>query len=304
MSHMAKVLTTQAPAKLNLALSVGPRNSDGMHPICSWMVSVGLFDELAVTMLEPDRLSRYAILWHTEAKSTSDIDWSITKDLAVKAHLALQDHTKRQLPVQMKLEKRIPVGGGLGGGSSNAAAMLRTVNELYELGLSRDELRTIAADLGSDVPFFVSGGSAVVTGLGEQIDVQAQLPIINAVIVFTQIKCPTANVYSAFDELSTSPLNSEAVKALITNSNNSALKPDAVFNDLTQAAIKTASQLQEHMQQLTDLAQREVHIAGSGSSLFILCDDELHAQHLCDAIETQLDLPAVVVQSCEMQDAN
>ena len=96
---MVKVLTTQAPAKLNLALSVGPRNSEGMHPICSWMVSVGLFDELTVTMLEPDRLSRYAILWHSEAKSTSDIDWSISKDLAVRAHLALQQHTKRQLPV-------------------------------------------------------------------------------------------------------------------------------------------------------------------------------------------------------------
>ncbi|MCH8822580.1 MAG: 4-(cytidine 5'-diphospho)-2-C-methyl-D-erythritol kinase [Planctomycetes bacterium] len=300
---MVRTLTTLAPAKLNLALSVGPPNSDGMHPICSWMVSVGLCDELTVTMLQPDRLSRYAILWHEEAKSTSDIDWSITKDLAVRAHLALQEHTKRQLPVQLKLEKRIPVGGGLGGGSSNAAAMLNAVNQLFELDLSKDELIKIAANLGSDVPFFVSGGSAVVTGLGDQIDLHDQMPIINAVIVFPQIKCPTSSVYRAFDELSPSSLNSEAV-SLAAKNNNSSIQPDAIFNDLTQAAIDTAPQLKEHMQQLSDLAQRKVHIAGSGSSLFILCDDELHSQHLCDAIETKLDLPAVAVQSCEMQNAN
>lgn len=301
---MVRTLTTQAPAKLNLALSVGPLNSDGMHPICSWMVSVGLCDELTVTMLEPDRLSRYAILWHEDAKSTSDIDWSITKDLTVRAHLALQQHTKRQLPVQLKLEKRIPVGGGLGGGSSNAAAMLKAVNQLYELDLSKDELLRIAAGLGSDVPFFVSGGSAVVTGLGEQIDLHDQMPIINAVIVFPQVKCPTSSVYSAFDELSPSPLNSEAVNSLAAKNSNSSLHPEAIFNDLTQAAIDTAPQLQEHMQQLTDLAQRKSHIAGSGSSLFILCDDELHSQHLCDAIEAKLDLPAVAVQSYEMPNAN
>jgi len=143
-----------------------------------------------------------------------------------------------------------------------------------------------------------------VTGLGEQIDLHDQMPIINAVIVFPNVKCPTSSVYNAFDEISPNSLNSEAVNSLAAKNNNSSLHPEAVFNDLSQAAIDTAPQLKEHMKQLADLAQRKAHIAGSGSSLFILCDDEIHAQHLCDAIETKLELPAVAIQSYEMKDAN
>jgi 4-diphosphocytidyl-2-C-methyl-D-erythritol kinase len=178
----SKSLTVLAPAKLNLALSVGPPNGDGMHPICSWMVTVSLFDELLLTRLEDDRFSRYAILWHPEAKRRSDIDWPITKDLAVRAHLALESHLDRKLPVQLKLDKRIPVGGGLGGGSSNAAAMLRGLNTLFDLGLAADELAAIGATLGSDVPFLVHGGSAVVEGLGDRISRQLRMPPLHSVI--------------------------------------------------------------------------------------------------------------------------
>src|SRR6185503_3353032 len=97
-----QTLAIQAPAKLNLALSVGPpAGPRGMHPICSWMITVNLFDDLLLTRLEDDRLSRYAILWHPEAKRRTDIDWSITRDLAVRAHLALEQHVDRKLPLQM-----------------------------------------------------------------------------------------------------------------------------------------------------------------------------------------------------------
>ncbi len=112
---MPETLVSQAPAKLNLALSVGPPAEDGMHPICTWMVAIDLCDELTVTRLEADRLSCYAIIWHEDAKRRSDIDWPITRDLAVRAHLALEQHTNSRLPVQLKLQKRIPVGAGLGG---------------------------------------------------------------------------------------------------------------------------------------------------------------------------------------------
>src|SRR5688572_22867950 len=99
---MPRAVKVLAPAKLNLALSVGPpappddtSGRAGMHPICSWMVTVDLYDELLLTQLEHGRLSRYAILWHEEAKRRSDINWSITKDLAVRAHLALEQQVGR-----------------------------------------------------------------------------------------------------------------------------------------------------------------------------------------------------------------
>ena len=98
---MNGVVTEFAPAKLNLALSVGPPGDDGMHPICSWMVAVDLVDELEVRSLQPGSLSRYAIYWHENARRRTDIDWPIRTDLAVRAHLALQKHTSRELPVQL-----------------------------------------------------------------------------------------------------------------------------------------------------------------------------------------------------------
>ena len=121
-----------APAKLNLALSVGPPNVDRMHPISSWMVTVDLFDDLDVARLPDGSLSRYAIEWHPEARRRTPIDWSISKDLAVRAHLAIERLVGRPLPLQMRLRKRIPVGGGLGGGSSDAAAMIRAVDAIFD----------------------------------------------------------------------------------------------------------------------------------------------------------------------------
>ncbi len=300
---MPETLVSQAPAKLNLALSVGPPAEDGMHPICTWMVAIDLCDELTVTRLEADRLSRYAVLWHDDAKRQSDIDWPITRDLAVRAHLALEQHTNSRLPVQLKLQKRIPVAGGLGGGSSDAAAMLRMVNELYDLGLSTGQLCEVAAGIGSDVPFFIAGGSAVVQGFGDEIEHHDRAPQLHAVIVFPEAMCPTGHVYSALDELSPGPLRADEVKALIRSSRLSSLRPDAVFNDLTQPAIRVAPELEGHLAKLTELAERPAHVAGSGSSLFVLCDDTLHAQHLTEAIEQRLDLPAVAVQTYETCDA-
>ncbi len=292
---VADRITIQAPAKLNLALSVGPADDEGTHPICSWMVTVDLFDELEVTRLPPDRLSRYAILWHADAKRPTEIDWSVTRDLAVRAHLALENHVGRRLPVQMKLEKRIPVGGGLGGGSSNAGAMLRATNALYDLGLSVDDLREIASGLGSDVPFFVRGGSAIVEGLGERIEPQTVVRSLHAVVIFPEISCPTGQVYCMFDELESRALRPDAVRALVDSL--SPEQPDGPFNDLAAAAVRLAPSLEAHLAQLSQLAARTAHVAGSGSSIFVVCDDEVHAKALAETAEDRLDLPAVAVRT-------
>ncbi len=299
---MNRSLTFYAPAKLNLALAVGPPDAGstgdggGLHPICSWMLTIDLFDELLVTKLDEDRFSRYAILWHEDAKRTSEIDWSITSDLAVRAHLAMEEHVGMRLPVQLKLDKRIPVGGGLGGGSSNAAAMLHAVNDLYELGVSTDELASMGAALGSDVAFFVHGGSAIVSGTGEHVQVQQHMPSVHAVVAFPQTACPTGRVYRLFDELSPSALRDDAVLKLAAVAPD-APRPDALFNDLTRAAIRCAPELDEHMAALSKLAERPAHLAGSGSSIFVMCDDELHADALADAVQAKLGLPAVAVRS-------
>jgi 4-diphosphocytidyl-2-C-methyl-D-erythritol kinase len=298
---MLQTLTLHAPAKLNLALSAGPAAPEfnGFHPIASWMQTVDLFDDLTLTRLPAGTLSRYAILWHREARRPSEIDWPITKDLAVRAHRALEGRLARVmgLPVQMKLEKRIPVGGGLGGGSSDAAAMLRGLNELFALGLSLDELAAVGATLGSDVPFLVHGGSAIVEGLGDRITPHApeHSPRFHAVLVFPEAQCPTAGVYGLLDEAGGATLRPDAVRALASGPRP--LPPGGPFNDLAEPAMRLAPQLREHRAALARLAERPAHITGSGSTLFVVCDDRMHAIALAEAIERRLSLPAVAVQS-------
>lgn len=281
---MRPAIVAHAPAKLNLALSVGPPSDEdaGLHPICSWMVTVDLRDELLVTRLEPDRLSRYAILWHDEARRRSDIDWSITRDLAVRAHRGLESRGGTALPVQLKVAKRIPVGGGLGGGSSNAAAMLRATNALFELGLDDDALAALGGTLGSDVPFLVRGGSAIVAGTGGAID-PAPTPELDAVLVLAEIGCPTGAVYAAYDALGPRSLRADAVRALAAAPGRP--DPDACFNDLAEAAMTVAPKLRDLAALVRGVAEAPVHVAGSGSSLFVLCDDPMHAEHLAAALE-------------------
>jgi 4-diphosphocytidyl-2-C-methyl-D-erythritol kinase len=290
---MVETRTLTSPAKLNLALAVGQRRDDGMHPICSWMISIDLADEMQLTRLEDDRLSRYAILWHEDARRRSDIDWPITRDLAVRAHLAMELCVGRRLPVQMKLEKRIPVGGGLGGGSSNAAAMLRGLNDLFALGLERRELMALGAALGSDVPFMLTGGSAIVEGVGDAIEMHERTPELHAALAFPECGCPTGAVYGAFDELHCASTEPAKVRALV----DATSLHDSLFNDLAEPAAHVAPSLREHGRAIAAMADRPAYVTGSGSTLFVLCDDALHAEALSRAIEARTGLASLPVSS-------
>jgi 4-diphosphocytidyl-2-C-methyl-D-erythritol kinase len=294
---MLDVVTVRAPAKVNLALAVGAARADGYHPICSWMVTFDLFDELEVKRLLPDRFSRYAILWHADARRRSDIDWPITKDLAVRAHLALQRRLARPLPVQVRLEKRIPVGGGLGGGSSNAAAMLRALNELFDLRLRVADLADVGREIGADVPFLVHGGSAIVEGVGEEVSVHAHVPELHVVLAFPDARCPTADVYRRFDEGAAADLRASAVRALAAGAMGRRPRPEDLFNDLTAAAVGVAPAIGRCIAGIAEIAERPAHVSGSGSTIFVLCDDALHAEHLARAIEDRTGLPTVAVRS-------
>ena len=297
---MTRSIRLQTPAKLNLALSVGPPGPDRMHPISSWMVTVDLMDDLEIHRLEEPSLSLYAVHWHREAARKPDIAWPMSRDLAARAHQALERHVERPLPIRMRIEKRIPLGSGLGGGSSDAAAVLRGTNELFELGLSLEELAEVGSGIGSDVPFLVHGGSAIVEGLGEQVTALPEAPGIHAVIVFPDLHCSTAAVYGWFDDLAEqdagASIRPEAVRRLAAAS---PLPPEAPFNDLAAPAVRTEPRLEEHLEDLARLAERPAHVTGSGSAIYTLCDQPIHAEALATAVFDRLGLPAVAVSSCE-----
>ena len=269
---MSSVVLSISLAKVNLALSVSPPGEGGMHEIASWMVTTAFADELEVKRLPADRPSRFSIDWHEDARRRSDIDWPIRKDLAVRAHALLEAKIGCALPIQLRMRKRIPVGGGLGGGSSNAAAMLRALDALFDLRLRAEYLEAISRELGSDVPFLVRGGSALVEGTGERLT-RVAMPVVYLVLVFPSVACPTGPVYHAFDRLRPDArLDAPRVRALVDTAERGGFRADMPFNDLADAAIEVVPALGELRARVERVAQSSVHVSGSGSTLFIVCD--------------------------------
>ena len=286
---MASLVRTTAPAKVNLALSVGACLSSGMHPIASCMTTVRLEDDLEVKRLAHDRMSRFAIEWHPDARRQTEINWPIRKDLAVRAHTLLEEKLSRSLPIQLRLQKRIPVGSGLGGGSSNAAAMLRALDALFELRLRSEYLESIALELGSDVPFLVRGGCAIVEGTGGALEAATQHET-HLVFVLPEVQCPTAEVYRAFDALrSDARVDPARVRMLAALP----VAPHAPFNDLADAALAVAPALAELRTRVAQISELPVHVSGSGSTLFVVCDSAVHADALAAAIEMRLHVPSI-----------
>ena len=134
------------------------------------MLNVNLHDELELTELPSGSISRFATIWHEDAPRKDDIDWEFSSDLSVQAHKLLEQTVAQALPVQSTLKKRIPIGGGLGGGSADAAAMLLGLNLMFKLEIGVRKLVELASQLGSDVPFFIHGGSAIIEGLAKRSD--------------------------------------------------------------------------------------------------------------------------------------
>ena len=190
------------PAKVNLALSVGRPNRVGLHPIASWMVAVDFCDSL-ILRGAAGQDSSYHIEFAHDAPCPQEVDWSIDKDLTYRAHECVSLQVDEPLPVDLTLEKRIPAGSGLGGGSSNAAAMLVALNQLFRLGLDKNQLLQSSQQLGSDVRFFTSAlngqPSAIVSGTGETVEEAPLRSELHLVLILPPLRCPTAQVYEAFD---------------------------------------------------------------------------------------------------------
>jgi len=288
-------LTILCPAKVNLALSVGaPDAHTGMHPICSWMVAVSFTDTLVLTRAKGDD-SSYEVCINEDAPSVQQIDWPIESDLAFRAHQILQQHIGEDLPVDMKLIKRIPTGAGLGGGSSDAAGMLTGLNDLFSLGLNDEHLIRLGLRLGSDVGFLIealSGNpSAVVGGYGEWITPVAILKEIDIVLIFPPCHCGTADVYRRFDEHSPNArLQEDRVKRLV---NDQSSMSDELFNDLAEPAFQLQPVLRDWHNKLEAALNRPVHVSGSGASMFILTDSAAEAEAIRMQVVRDIGLPAV-----------
>lgn len=299
---MPSSLSLTCPAKLNLALSVGTPRPDHFHPIASWMVALTFGDTLHLrrsTSDIPDPTSHIKITPAPDAPVAQPIDWPIEKDLAYRAHALLQQHVSKPLPIEARIEKRIPAGAGLGGGSSDGAAMLTGLNQLFDLNLNQLALRELAQQLGSDVPFLVAAlhdePSAIVTGLGETLEPAPRDRPIHLVLILPPFACPTAAVYRAFDELNPlNKLNDAGVRALATQY---PVPVDGPFNDLAPAACHVQPQLSALLDQIRAAANRPAHVTGSGAAMFVIAADATEAADLAALIKNQTNLTTLATQT-------
>jgi len=290
-------LHCHAYAKVNLALAVGPLDKDtGLHPICSWMHPISLADVLCVTRLEDRRASELVV---HQADGTP-APWPAEYDLAHRARAALEYAVDRPLPSRIEITKAIPTQAGLGGGSADAAAVLTTLNLLFDLNLPDGRLQNIASALGSDIPYFIDtdwgeGGKqardehlelgresgekpvphvshprpAIVSGFGdrlERLDAR-ELPIT---LVLPPFGCSTRDVYLAYDK-EPHPLNAERVRAMATAPDlDVALQPELLFNDLAGPARALEPRLDDLFDRLDRQGVGTPHLSGSGSTVFLL----------------------------------
>jgi 4-diphosphocytidyl-2-C-methyl-D-erythritol kinase len=293
----------RAHAKINLALSVGPPIQGGLHagyhPIASWFSCIDAWDDVRLARRD-EPSSVYEIAWASDAPRPTPIDWPLEKDLAVRAHRLMEEAGGRALPVSLRIEKRIPVGGGLGGGSSDAAAALLGVNTLFDLQWPLERLRSLSVKLGSDVAFFlddaVTPRAARVSGLGDRIERVRSLawPVL---VIFPAFGCPTGPVYKAYDR-NPVPLRENDVSHLVRQSlERGAIDSRSLFNDLAEPACIVQPQLRDLIAGLSGHAQRPVHVTGSGSTLFVLgvsSTDETELATLGEAIRSHFPQVAVL----------
>lgn len=238
-------LTVPAPAKLNLFLHVTGRRVDGYHDLESLFVALDYGDAITLVRRDDGAILRRSDVAGVPAES----------DLALRAAHALQREVQCGYGAEIEISKRIPLGGGLGGGSSDAASVLLALNRLWELNLSRAALIRIAVTLGADVPFFVFGEPAIARGIGDRLSA-VTLPPLWVAVVCPPISVPTSGIFSV-PEL-TRATASAKMSVFSEGYGRNDLQPIAVarFPDIAAAIA------------LLEERSSSARMTGSGSSVF------------------------------------
>lgn len=268
----------KARAKINLSLDIVDKREDGYHELDT------IFSEI--------ELCDYITIEKTASKAInikcSDETLSCGEDnLAYKAAKLLMDEFSIESGLSIYIEKNIPMGAGLGGGSSDAAAMLKAVNSIFSLGLSDEELRKRAVILGADVPFFISGGFARAKGIGDIIEPIKNLRIPPMIVLKPSVSVPTAFAYKAFDLYSGKfhPDIEELIGALEANDTNKIFK--AVGNSFEGPVFEKYMQIPRLKEKMLGLGAGACVMTGSGSALFALFENSEAAQKAYELLKKE-----------------
>jgi 4-diphosphocytidyl-2-C-methyl-D-erythritol kinase len=269
-------VTVRAPAKVNLGLSVGSPRRDGFHDVATAYHAISLYDELVATTA--DDLS--VIVTTADGALVDDVPQD-DSNLAVAAALALAEHAGVEPLVRLHVTKRIPVAGGMAGGSADAAATLVACDALWQTGLPRSALLEIAADLGSDVPFSLMGGTALGTGRGEVLTPVLARGRFEWVVAIADGGLATAAVYAECDRLRGDQVLPEprVPDRLMTalRSGDARSLGAALHNDLQAAACSLRPALRQTLETGEEAGALGGIVSGSGPTVVFLARNPEHA---------------------------
>jgi 4-diphosphocytidyl-2-C-methyl-D-erythritol kinase len=292
---MSPEVRVSSPAKINLCLGVGGVREDGYHPLATVYQAVALFDEVVLRPADEDALTVSG-----ESVDVSEVPLD-SSNLVLRAVHRLAEHHDCELPVSVHVRKRIPVAGGLAGGSTDAAAALVGADALYELHTPRAELLGLAAELGSDVPFCVLGGTAMGSGRGEVVT-----PVMTRgeywwLVVPDGGGLSTPQVYGEFDRLAGAarvpePEVPDELLAALRAGNPTRLGA-ALANDLEPAALSIRPDLGGVLSTGREAGALGALVSGSGPTTVFLCEGPEVADDLDNVLRSEHGTaPGIVVR--------
>ena len=278
-----KSVTVRVPAKVNLQLSVGPRESDGYHQLVTVFQAISIFDEVTVKIGEQASGINLTVSGDQVHGVPTD-----SSNLVVKAAELIANKFEIDIDVSIDIKKSIPVAGGMAGGSADAAAAIVTIDELYSLDMTREEMHSIASQLGSDVPFLLSGGTAIGQGRGDQLTAALSRGTYHWVLALSSVGLSTPAVYSECDRLrqgldiSEPQISDALMQALLTADPSNVGK--LLVNDLQPAACSLRPALRLILDVGQEYGALGAIVSGSGPTVAFLVSDEEHGLDLAVAL--------------------
>jgi 4-diphosphocytidyl-2-C-methyl-D-erythritol kinase len=275
-------VTVRSPAKVNVALLVGKVREDGFHSLATIYQAVDLHDDIRA---KPAPAGSITVSVSGEEADRVPTDES---NLAVRAARLLADVTGVDEGVSLTILKRIPVSGGMAGGSTDAAAALVACDTLWETRLSRDDLMSLAAQLGSDVPFCLVGGTAVGSGRGEVLSPALVLGEYHWVFAFTDRGLSTPDVFAELDrrrrrrKIREPEIPAQVLAAL--RAGNPTLLGEALVNELQPITLSLRPELVGILAAGNECEPLGAVVSGSGPTVLFLAANTEHAHDIADAV--------------------
>ncbi len=280
MSDPSHIFNYLAPAKVNLCLQIGRKRSDGYHELASIVGFTEFGDSLTIKLSETDQLV-------LRGQFSAHIDSKTSENLVMKAIHILRDHNHNIPPLEITIDKQIPVGGGLGGGSSDAATTFLALNEIFNLNISKTNLSDMALKIGADIPVCLNRHFVIMRGIGDKITTLSDSGLSDYIVLANPNSIvSTRNVFEEFDK-STLQENSEwlmesrDLTQLLTGGNN-----------LQESALKIYPEIGLLLNTMKTLCPRDrktglfgPQMSGSGASCFTLFKDKKAADMLCRKIQ-------------------